>query len=135
MLVDDHPLILRGYASAVRREETLAVVGEATSGEEALDLLTVVSPQLVVVDLSMGGMGGFELIRRIRDRRPELPILVVSMYGDHAHIEEAVSAGADGYLMKAEAGSGLLVEAIVTVLDEGSFFSEDVRRRYGAPGR
>lgn len=130
MLVDDHPMILRGYRSAIKREEGLSVAGDATSGEEALKVLESVVPDLIVVDLAMAEMDGFELTRRIRERLPDLPILVISMYGDPAHIREAVAAGANGYLLKEEAESGLFVDALREMLEAGTFFSEKVRNRY-----
>lgn len=130
LLVDDHPMILRGYRSAIRRQQRLTVVGSTTSGEGALEILETTTPDLAVVDLAMSGMDGFELIRAIRDRLPDLPILVISMYGDPAHIREAVAAGADGYLLKEEAESGLFVDALMAMIEDGSFYSQKVLSRY-----
>jgi len=104
-IVDDHPIMRRGYSALISREPDLEVCGEAGSGEEAIEQILKESPDLVIADISMDGMNGSEMIKHLKSLRPELPFLVVSMHDETLYAERALHAGASGYIMKSEVGS------------------------------
>ncbi len=114
MLVDDHAVVRMGFRLLLEGTEDLRVVGEAQSGEEAVRLCAETSPDVVVMDLSMPGIGGLEAINRILSRRPEARILILSAHEDTAHPRRALAAGAKGYLTKRSAAEEL-INAIRTV--------------------
>lgn len=99
-IVEDHPAILEAYRQLIGREPDLHICGEAESGEETLDKLASLAPTILLMDLLLPGVSGSDLIRRIRDGYPVLPILVVSGQDDRVSISRAFEAGASGYLHK-----------------------------------
>jgi len=114
MLVDDHAVVRMGFRLLLEGTEDLRVVAEAQSGEEAVRLCAETSPDVVVMDLSMPGIGGLEAINRILSKRPEARILILSAHEDTAHPRRALAAGAKGYLTKRSAAEEL-INAIRTV--------------------
>ncbi len=127
-LVEDHPITREGIRSLIRAAPDLEVVGEASSGPDAIDLLSAAKPDLVLADIAIDGSDGIELTKQIRSMYPEVKILVVSAYPERVYAERAVRAGAMGYVAKQEA-SGILLEAIRTVLDGRLHLSDAVRDR------
>ncbi|PXW99529.1 LuxR family two component transcriptional regulator [Sphaerotilus hippei] len=107
MLVDDHTLVRMGFCMLLGASPDLSVVAEADSGEQALTLLATARPDVVVLDLSMPGMGGLEALRRLRSREPQLKVLVLSAHDDSAHARRALDAGALGFLSKGSAPDAL----------------------------
>ncbi|PAP75920.1 response regulator [Rubrivirga marina] len=126
LLVDDHPLLRTGLAMTLDDEPDFEIVGQAADAEEALDVVDRLDPDLVVVDLSLPGMGGIELVKHLQTIRPQTRTLVVSRHDESLYAERAVRAGAKGYVSKLEAGEKI-VEAVRTVLRGGIFLSEDVK--------
>ena len=126
LLVDDHPLLRTGLAMTLDDEPDFEIVGQAADAEEALDVVDRLDPDLVVVDLSLPGMGGIELVKHLQTIRPQTRTLVVSRHDESLYAERAVRAGAKGYVSKPEAGEKI-VEAVRTVLRGGIFLSEDVK--------
>lgn len=122
-IVDDHPLMRRGYAFLLSRENDLEICGEAGSAEDALTELGRLSPNLLIADITLEGMNGIELTKRIHLEWPELPVLIVSMHDESLYAERALRAGARGFIMKREV-DGVIVDAIRRVLDGGLFLSE-----------
>jgi DNA-binding NarL/FixJ family response regulator len=114
-LVDDHPLVIEGITALIRESEGLEVCGSARSTHEALQKLRSLQPDIALVDLSMDGGGGLELIRRIHMQHPTIRILVVSMYEEDAYGTLAMRAGAMGYVNKRET-AGNIIAAIRTLL-------------------
>jgi DNA-binding NarL/FixJ family response regulator len=103
-IIEDHPVVRKGYVAFIRREPDLEVSGEAASAQEALKLLPAASPDVVVLDVSLpGGMNGIDLLRELKQLYPDLPILVVSGNEEAVYGELVVSLGAWGYLMKGNA--------------------------------
>ena len=101
LLVDDHLVVRSGLRALLRTQPDLQVIGEAASGEEAVERVQQHSPAVVVMDLAMGsGMDGIEAIRKIRQRNSGQAILVFTTYDSDADIVRAVDAGAMGYLLK-----------------------------------
>jgi DNA-binding NarL/FixJ family response regulator len=122
LLVDDHPVLRDGFAQLIDHEPDLHVCGQASSAAEALTALERSTPDLVVVDISLPGMDGIELIKNIRARFGSLRILVLSMYDEKVYAERAFQAGASGYVMK-QAPTEQVMEAIRRVLAGRLYFS------------
>ena len=100
-IVDDHPIVRKGIANMLGRD--FVVCGEAESVEEALPAIGRIKPDLVIVDLSLKGAGGLELLKDLQIRHPNIPTLVMSMHDETLFAERVLRAGARGYVMKAEA--------------------------------
>jgi two-component system, NarL family, response regulator NreC len=108
LLVDDHAVLRSGLRLLLEREEDLEPVGEAASAEEALRALPRLAPDVVVIDIEMPGIGGLEGVTRIRERSPEVHLLVLSMHDQPRDVRRAFDAGAHGYLPKAAADEDLV---------------------------
>ncbi|MEN0104540.1 MAG: response regulator transcription factor [Curtobacterium sp.] len=100
MVVDDHALVRSGLRAVLGMTDDCTVVGEAGTGEEALDLAAEVAPDVVVMDLSMPGIGGVAATAELRARFPGLRVLVLTTFADDDRVRAALSAGATGYLLK-----------------------------------
>lgn len=100
MLADDHAVVRAGYRFLLENVPGIEVIAEAASGEEALAWFVQYQPDVLVVDLSMPGIGGLETIRRLRQRQPDARILVCSMHENPALVENALQAGVSGYISK-----------------------------------
>lgn len=100
LIVDDHAVLRSGLRLLLEREDDLEPVAEAGSAEEALRAVERVHPTVVLMDLEMPGMGGLDGIARLRDRHPELPVVVLSMHGEAEDVRQAFEAGAAGYVLK-----------------------------------
>ncbi len=115
MLVDDHPLVTEGVAALIRVTTDLQVFAEVGSAEEALKVLEKDVPDLMLLDISLPGVNGIELLKDVRVRFPDIYVLVLSMHEEGVYAERALRAGAHGYIMKMEPGLKV-VEAIRQVL-------------------
>src|ERR1700741_2251360 len=102
-LVDDHPIVRQGLALFIDREPDLMVCGEAAGATSALRAIREAAPDFVVLDISLDGPDGLELLKTLRVRSPTLPVLVLSMHDESVYAERALRAGANGYIMKQEA--------------------------------
>lgn len=123
LLVDDHPLVRQGLASLINRSQDLRVIGQAPSSQEALKLMEEQEPQVAVVDLSLAGGSGIDLIKEIGKRHPSVTVLVLTMHDELFYAERALRAGARGYVMKGEETDEVL-EAIRQVLKGETYVSE-----------
>ncbi len=136
VLADDHGLLRVGIKAFI--EDTIApkmrVVGEAESGEEALALVAQHDPDLLLLDLSMGGMGGLETILELRRRNAKTRILVLTQYDDPALLQRVMQAGANGYLLKSARGEELVV-AVRAVLEGGTYLAPSLAASLLAPLR
>jgi len=128
LLVDDHPLVCEGLATLLKREENLLICGQATHVAEALALLQKEEPHLVIVDISLQGLSGLELLSRMRDIGFKGYSLVFSMHDELIYAEKAIGLGAQGYVMKQKAATEV-VAAVRTILAGGFFFSHAVQQR------
>jgi DNA-binding NarL/FixJ family response regulator len=126
LVVDDHPVFREGLVRVLNQERDLTVCGEAADASEALKLLGTLKPDLIIVDISLEGMNGIDLIKSIRTQQPRLAILVLSMHKESLYAERALRAGANGYLMKRESGQKLL-GAIRQVLRGQTYASDDFK--------
>ncbi len=128
LIVDDHPLMRKGLALSLNAEIDLTVCGQVANAEEALSALEELDPDLAIVDISLPGMGGLELIKHMQALRPEMRMLVVSRHDEALYAERAIRAGARGYVMKLEAGERI-VKAVRRVLAGGIYVSEEINER------
>jgi DNA-binding NarL/FixJ family response regulator len=121
-LVDDHAMFREGLRQLIEREPDMTVCGDAADAAAALTGLAAAAPDLVIVDISLGGTSGIELIKTIKAQYEDLPVLVVSMHEESLYSERALRAGAMGYVMKHEP-SKTVKTAIRKVLDGDLFLS------------
>lgn len=124
LVVDDHELHREGIRRILEEYEDLHVVGDAASGECALAAANKLGPQVVLLDMRLPGINGIETLRRLRDRHPDVRVLMVSAYDDGEYVRGALEAGAAGYLSKSAPGRELVqairaVAAGATVLQPG----------------
>lgn len=125
LIVDDHPIVRKGLAMLINQEPDLVICGEAEDAQSALEFLKKNKPDLAIVDISLQGIDGIELIKKIKERYENLPILVVSMHDESLFAERALRVGARGYIMKQEAIEKMM-EAIRKVIGGGLYMSEKV---------
>lgn len=125
LIVDDHPIVRQGLTQLLDRQHDLQVAGEAENAEDALALLRREAFEVAVVDLSLPGVSGIELIKQIQSETPELPVLVLSMHDEQFYAERALRAGARGYIMKQEAIERV-IEAIRKVLRGELYVSQEI---------
>src|SRR5207248_8829100 len=103
LLVDDHPIVRQGLGQLINEEPDLSICAEAEDFQQALAALEDARPDVAIVDISLKDRSGIELIKEIRAKQPDLPILVLSMHDESLHAERVLRAGATGYIMKQEA--------------------------------
>lgn len=120
LIADDHPLMVAGIRRALERSDDIAVVGEAHSGPELIDMIGRRLPDLVLMDLRMPGVAGSDCIQQIRAEWPELKIVVLSASDDRASIDGALGAGANAYVIKSVASPDLI--SLVRQTANGSVF-------------
>ena len=125
LLVDDHPLVREGVANLINQQPDLAVCGEAASEPQALALVGLVQPEVVIVDISLENGSGIELIKSIKAVHPTVVMLALSMHDESLYAERALRAGARGYLMKREAAKKV-IQGIRAVLAGQLFVSEKI---------
>lgn len=122
LLVDDHPLVLDGISARLEGEENLEVVGMANDGKQALEQAEKLNPDVVLMDISMPVMTGFEATEHFRQQQPEVKVLILSMHDDREYILKLIKCGASGYVLK-DVSSAELITAIETVYRGGTYFS------------
>jgi DNA-binding NarL/FixJ family response regulator len=122
-IVDDHPIVRQGLALLINREPDLAVCGDAEEAGSALDRIEELKPDLVVLDISLNGPDGLDLLKTIRARDLNLPVLILSMMDEVLYAERGLRAGANGYIMKQQATEQVLV-ALRRILGGEIYVSE-----------
>ncbi len=122
-LIDDHPIVRQGLALLINREVELEVCGEAQDAATALSKFAGCEPDLIILDISLNGPDGLDLLKTIRLKDSHLPVLVLSMHDESTYAERALRAGANGYIMKHEAAEKVLV-AIRRILVGEVYLSE-----------
>lgn len=128
VVVDDHALVREGTVDILERDPMLSVVGQAADGEEAVELICELRPDLAIVDIELPGINGIEVVRAVHQRVPGIRFLVVSAYDDHAYLIEALAAGVAGYLLKTVSGREL-VHAVRAAAGGSVVFDEAVSQR------
>ena len=128
LIVDDHPLMRKGLALTLITEGDMDVISQCDSAEDAMDQLEKLEPDVAIVDISLPGMSGLELIKHLQVFKPQLKIVVVSRHDEALYAERAIRAGARGYVMKLEAGE-VIVDAIQRVMNGGIYVSQEINER------
>lgn len=128
LVVDDHPVFRQGLVAMIKSDERYALCGEAGSAVEALAALENAVPDIALVDISLVGKSGLDLVRTLKTQHPEMLILIISMHDEVVYAKRALKAGARGYVMKQEAPS-VMLDAIKTVLSGKIYVSAQMRDR------
>lgn len=128
LLVDDHNIVRQGLKALLTAEGDINVVAEAQSGREAVQLASRLYPEVVIMDLAMPLLNGWEATRQIAKAVPSAKIIVLSTYDTDEHIQQAIAAGAAAYLVK-QTAAGDLVKAIREVKKGNAFFSPAIAQR------
>lgn len=122
VLGDDHKIVLRGLRALLEAQPGFQVIGEATDGLKVAGLVERLKPDVLVLDLVMPGLGGFDVTRRLAKRQPKTHIVILSMYSSEAHVAEALRSGASAYVLK-DASAEDLVTAIREAAADRRFLS------------
>jgi len=130
LIVDDHPIVRQGLRRMIEPEPDLVVCGEVQTEREARTAIRALSPDVVIVDISLAQGDGLELVRDVHAQQPELPMLVLSMHDELIYAERLLAAGASGYIMKQAASDQLLI-ALRQVLAGGTYLSESLAGNLG----
>lgn len=125
LIVEDHPLFRAMLVQLIEQELGMTVCGQANNLKEALILIGQTRPDAAIVDLTLSGSGGLELIKEIKARRIRIPVLVLSMHAEKLYAERALRAGAKGYISK-EQSPAEVAAAIRTVVDGGIYASREI---------
>ena len=126
LLVDDHQIVIDGIRALLSTEKNVEIKGEAHHGVEALDMLEVLKIDLVLMDLDMPVMGGLEATKLIRQKYPDVKIIVLTMHDEKAMVQAMIDAGADGYLLK-NSPKEELMKALAAVSAGDSYFPAEVK--------
>src|SRR5437868_5295394 len=100
LLVDDHALVRKGFRRMLEDDASIAVVGEASEGPEAVRLALELKPKVIVMDCALPGCSGIDAVRQIREKMPDATVLMLSMHSEDTLIRQALEAGARGYILK-----------------------------------
>jgi two-component system invasion response regulator UvrY len=125
LIADDHPIVREGFKQVLSETTDMVVAGEASNGQEVLNLIRKNKYDVVLLDISMPGRSGLEILKELRSEHPKLPILIVSIYPEEQYAVRAFRAGASGYLTKASAPHEL-IEAIRKVSKGGRYVSSSL---------
>ncbi|HRW49702.1 MAG TPA: response regulator transcription factor [Caldilinea sp.] len=128
LLVDDHPIVRTGLRMLFQSEPDMVVVGEVNGGEEALEAVQTLHPDVVIMDVAMPGMNGIEATRRIKESSPETAVLALTMHEDEQYFFAMLHAGASGYIPKRAAPDDLV--SAIRVVAEGNFFLYSTLARF-----
>ena len=128
LVVDDHPVVREGIHAMLRDDPGIQVVGQAENGEEAIKKAIQLEPDVVLTDIRMPGMNGIEVTHQIKATRPNIAVIVLTMYDSEMYVVEALRAGAAGYLVK-DSSRELLCHAINAVVDGGTMVRSGLLRQ------
>ncbi|MGW8194394.1 MAG: response regulator [Desulforhopalus sp.] len=122
LLADDHVLIRHGIKNIIKKNDNFQVVGEVGTGEGVLSFLAKSEVDIIILDITMPGIGGMEAVRLVKDKYPSVKILILTMHKNKQLFYNAMSAGADGYLMKDDSDKELII-ALTKLLSGKSYIS------------
>tara|TARA_R110002167_G_scaffold224127_1_gene429505 strand:- start:6340 stop:7011 length:672 start_codon:yes stop_codon:yes gene_type:complete len=125
VLADDHALVRDGIRSLLETETDLEVIGEASNGKEAIELVEKVHPDLLIIDIRMPVMNGIDAVEALTKSNSQVKSIILSMHDSEEYILKSISAGANGYLLK-DTDKTEFIKAIHTVRDGGKYFSGDI---------
>ena len=127
VLADDHLVVRKGIKNLLEEEQEFLVIGEASNGQEAIEVVEELHPDLLIIDIRMPVMNGLEATQRLTDRLTHTRILILSMHEDEDYILQSIEAGASGYLLK-DTSKEEFVKAIRAIGQGGKYFSGDVSK-------
>lgn len=125
VLAEDHLIVRKGIKNLLEDEKEIQVVGEASNGQEAIDVVEEEKPDLLIADIRMPVMSGLEAAQKLSDRSTSTKILILSMHDDEEYILQSIEAGASGYLLK-DTSKEELLKAIRAIHQGGKYFSGDI---------
>ena len=128
IIADDHQMFIDGLKSLLKTHKTISIVGEANNGAQVLELLTKTNADIILMDVNMLVMDGIEATKQVRQKYPDIKVLMLTMFNSRDYIEKVLRAGAHGYILK-NTGKDELHEAIDKVVKGESFFSKEVTER------
>jgi DNA-binding NarL/FixJ family response regulator len=128
LVVDDHAILRDGIRSILESQDDIAVIGEAENGLQAIEALKSELPDIVLMDISMPGMNGLEATRFIKQRFPQVKVLILTQHDNHEYISPALQAGAAGYVLK-RSGRREMLNAIRQVHEQGAFLAGRITRQ------
>ncbi len=127
LLVDDHTVLREGLKALLNSETDLRVIGDVSDGRQAIEAVRSLHPDIVVTDISMPGLSGFECVRVLRQEHPNLKIIILSMHANHEYVTKVLQHGANGYVVK-QADAGEVIAAIRAVMAEGAYLSPSISK-------
>ena len=127
LIVDDHTILREGMASLLAGSDDIEVVGMASSGEEAVNLVSEINPRVILMDIVMAGMNGLEATRWIKEQNSEIKVVIISSEVTREYVTQGIKCGIDGYLPK-DANRDEVVEAIRTVAGGVKFFDDAITK-------
>jgi len=125
VLADDHALVRDGIRSLLETESDLEVIGEASNGKEAIDLVAEVDPDILIIDIRMPVMNGIDAVAELTKSKSPVKTIILSMHDSEEYILKSISSGANGYLLK-DTDKSEFIKAIHTVREGGKYFSGDI---------
>jgi len=125
IIVDEHRILREGLSTLIAKQSDMEIIGEATDGREALQLLEKLMPDLILMDVTMPNLNGIEATRKIKSKNPEIEIIALSLHSDRRYVLGMIDAGASGYLLK-ECAFEELVRAINTVMAKKKYLSPGI---------
>jgi DNA-binding NarL/FixJ family response regulator len=128
IIADDHPLFRRGLKNAFSETPDIEVVDEAETGEELLEKVQGMDLSLAILDISLPGQGGLEILKQLRDERPKLPVLILTVYPEEHYAVRFFKAGASGFIMK-ESSTDQIYAAVRKVADGGKYASSEITEK------
>jgi DNA-binding NarL/FixJ family response regulator len=123
IIVDDHPLLRKGVCQLINQQKDLVVVGEAESANKGIEMIEKTCPDIALIDISLNGTSGIELLKNLKARFPKLKMLVLSMHDESVYAQRSLRAGASGYIMKQE-GTDRVLGALRKVAHGDVYLSE-----------
>ncbi len=130
LIADDHTLVRQTLRALLEHSAGIEIVGEASNGRQAVELVKELEPDVVLMDMAMPGLNGLRAVEQIRAGDSRVRVVMLSMYSDEALVREALRKGAHAYLLKHDSYSDLL-RAIQTVAAGGTFFSREISEMIG----
>lgn len=128
LIVDDHPIVREGFKQVISETNDMTVADEASNGQEALSLVRKREYDLIMLDISMPGRSGLEILKELKNEYPKIPVLILSIYPEEQYAVRAFRAGASGYLTKASAPNELIF-AIRKIVKGGRYVTESLAER------
>ncbi len=126
IIADDHQVFLDGIIELISKEDHIEVMGQANTGKQVLELLQTNTPDIILMDINMPEMDGIETTQMVKQKYPELKIIMLTMHETHQYIRKLLETGVDGYLLKTTSKNEL-IEAIKTVMDGKNYYGKAVQ--------